>query len=321
MAHEEVGTLSESLPFGLAIIDEAQHPAAWSFSDDPRLRRSFVRLKRLTTETPRLLLLSATPILHNEREFLAMLHLLSPEMYGLDDVEKLRMSVKTRQEIGRVLVGLQPDRPVFLLRAQIQKLRELLPNDELLGGRLNELSHLLENETGVSQSSGAVREVRAHISEAYRLHRRMLRNRRAMVGKGLLLPRWQDGGAASVIEDGTLTNAQNWPRNAAKLDLYTVQIRGWRGLTRLESAGHFEVRRVQIPSGTPNLFKSLRGAATFGAGTKRHNSVANFWPGLPNRQCFRASCAVLVGTKRHMQIQSDQAAATAGARKRRMTLL
>jgi len=42
--------------------------------------------------------------------------------------------------------------------------------------------------------------------------------------------------------------------------------------------------------------------ATFGAGTKRHNSVANFSPGLPNRECFRASGAVLVGTKRHMQL-------------------
>src|SRR5713101_4505012 len=35
------------------------------------------------------------------------------------------------------------------------------------------------------------------------------------------------------------------------------------------------VTRVQIPSGTPNAIKSLRGTATFGAGTKRHNSVAN----------------------------------------------
>src|SRR5437016_5864221 len=61
------------------------------------------------------------------------------------------------------------------------------------------------------------------------------------------------------------------------------------------------VTRVQIPSGTPNLFRSLRRTATFGAGTKRHNSVANFLPGLPNRECFRASGAVLVGTKRHMQ--------------------
>lgn len=29
-------------------------------------------------------------------------------------------------------------------------------------------------------------------------------------------------------------------------------------------------------SGTPNLFKSLRGTATFGTGTKRHNFIANF---------------------------------------------
>ena len=34
------------------------------------------------------------------------------------------------------------------------------------------------------------------------------------------------------------------------------------------------VTRVQIPSGTPNLFRSRR-TVTFGAGTKRHNSVAN----------------------------------------------
>jgi hypothetical protein len=29
------------------------------------------------------------------------------------------------------------------------------------------------------------------------------------------------------------------------------KIGSWRGLSPLESAGHFEVRRVQIPSGTP----------------------------------------------------------------------
>ena len=72
-------------------------------------------------------------------------------------------------------------------------------------------------------------------------------------------------------------------------------------LSPTETASFTAVTRVQIPSGTPNLFRSLRGADTFGAGTKRHNSVANFWPGLPNRECFQASGAVLVGTKRHTQ--------------------
>jgi RNA polymerase sigma-70 factor (ECF subfamily) len=146
------------------------------------------------------LLLSATPVLHNEREFLAMLHLLSPEMYGLEDLEKLQINVQTRQEIGRVLVGLQPDRPVFLLKAQIQKLRELLPGDELLGRRMNDLEAVLDTGAGMNESGNAVREVRAHISEAYRLHRRMLRTRRAVVGEGLLLPRWKDG-TSPVIEE------------------------------------------------------------------------------------------------------------------------
>ena len=55
------------------------------------------------------------------------------------------------------------------------------------------------------------------------------------------------------------------------------------------------------PVGDANSFQELTGNGRFAAGTKRHNSVANFWPGLPNRQCFRASAAVLVGTKRHVQ--------------------
>jgi hypothetical protein len=42
------------------------------------------------------------------------------------------------------------------------------------------------------------------------------------------------------------------PQNAAKLSLLRAQTSGGRGLSALESAGHFEVRRVQIPSGTPS---------------------------------------------------------------------
>ena len=58
------------------------------------------------------------------------------------------------------------------------------------------------------------------------------------------------------------------------------------------------VTRVQIPSGTPNLIRSLRGTATFAVGTKRHNLVANFWPGLPNRECFRGCGSCSCSTKK-----------------------
>ena len=75
------------------------------------------------------------------------------------------------------------------------------------------------------------------------------------------------------------------------------------------------VTRVQIPSGDAKPFQELTGTATFGAGTKRHNSVANFWPGLPNRQCFRASGAVSCRHKKAHAIQSDQAVRKRGCAK------
>src|SRR5262249_8627729 len=47
----------------------------------------------------------------------------------------------------------------------------------------------------------AVQEVRAHIGEAYRLHRRMLRNRRAMLEGDLLKPRWDESVRSPIIEE------------------------------------------------------------------------------------------------------------------------
>ena len=38
----------------------------------------------------RLLLLSATPVLHHEAAFLAMLHLLDPDAYALEDLDGFR---------------------------------------------------------------------------------------------------------------------------------------------------------------------------------------------------------------------------------------
>jgi len=81
------------------------------------------------------------------------------------------------------------------------------------------------------------------------------------------------------------------------------------------------VTRVQIASGTPNLFRSLRGTATFGAGTKRHNSVANFLTRFAQSRVFSGIRSCSCRHNKAHAIQPDQSAATAGARNRRMTLL
>ncbi len=201
LPHDSLETLAEADRFGMAIVDEAQHLAAYAFKQQSQKHQAFLRLERLALETPRLLLLSATPALHNEREFLAMLHLLSPEMYPLHEVDAFRIRMERRQEIGRVLIGLRPDRPTFLLKGQVEKLRELLPADRVLTARLNQLEQAIETGAESQDRRRTVQEVRAHIGEAYRLHRRMLRNRRATVEGELLRPRWDESVGSPIIEE------------------------------------------------------------------------------------------------------------------------
>jgi len=81
------------------------------------------------------------------------------------------------------------------------------------------------------------------------------------------------------------------------------------------------VTRVQIPSGTPNAIKSLRGKATFAGGTKRHNFIANFLAGFAQSRVFSGIRSCFCRHKKAHATPPDQAAATAGARNRRTTLL
>jgi ATP-dependent helicase HepA len=72
----------------MIVIDEAHHLAAGAWSGVEEQAAVFARVSAITRPLDRkLLLLSATPALHNERGFLAMLHLLDPAMYSLDDLE------------------------------------------------------------------------------------------------------------------------------------------------------------------------------------------------------------------------------------------
>jgi ATP-dependent helicase HepA len=199
---EEIRDAADYDSLGLVIVDEAQHVAAWAFAAEIRIRRNFARLEKLTTQVPRLLLLSATPVLHNERDFLAMLHLLSPDVYSLDDLDRFRMRVAARQEFGRALVGLQADRPAFLLRSKAHELRELLPTDAVLSSRLDRLESVLDSEADQDVRATVIREIRTHISESYRLHHRMLRNRRSKIAPGVLVPRGLTaGGKAMGLEE------------------------------------------------------------------------------------------------------------------------
>ncbi|MEG4999389.1 protein DpdE [Microcoleus sp. B4-D4] len=182
LAVEDVDRVSPNADLGFLILDEAHHIAAMATSSDAVQRRRFETCKHLAHKSDRLLLLSATPVLNHEQDFLAMLHLLDPSTYQLDDLEGFRARVKNRQQIGRVLLSFKEKANPFVLKTNLNQLRNLFAEDKYLLNLVDELQNcLLSKETLPADRDRIVRSIRTHISDTYRLHRRMLRNRRAAV--------------------------------------------------------------------------------------------------------------------------------------------
>lgn len=174
-----VGRIKSLLPHAtMLVIDEAHHlttaaPSKAALYDD---------LVATTPSIERILLLSATPALHNERGFLRMLHLLDPRGYPLDSEEAFKKRVADRQALAEIVAALAPEN-AFYLDSALDQLAEMFPDDVRLqeeAGRLRDLLLALPEESD-PQLISAIASVRDHLSEVYRLHRRVLRHRRRNV--------------------------------------------------------------------------------------------------------------------------------------------
>ena len=155
------------------VVDEAQN----LISDNHKGSAAFESLKEISSRAHRLLLLSATPVLGNESTLLALLHLLDPISYRLDDEVAFRQKLAKRQDFGRLLLTIKPDQNPVFLRMSLRSLRELVPEDELAESLVARIEHSL-GEQDQQAVSAAVREFHHHISDTYRLHQRMIRTRR-----------------------------------------------------------------------------------------------------------------------------------------------
>lgn len=162
----------------MLVIDEAHHlttaaPSKAALYDD---------LVATAPNIERILLLSATPALHNERGFLRMLHLLDPRSYPLDSEAAFRKRVADRQALAEIVAALTPENSLYLDSA-LDQLAEMFPDDIRLqqeAGRLRDLLFALPEESD-PKLIAAIASVRDHLSEVYRLHRRVLRHRRRNV--------------------------------------------------------------------------------------------------------------------------------------------
>jgi ATP-dependent helicase HepA len=164
-------------PVGMFVVDEAHNIGACAFSADPRARVQYHSIAKAAHSVARVLLLSATPAANHEQEFLAMLHLLEPDTYRLDDLAAFRERVNKRQSVGRLLLAMHENADAYALERIAARVRDVLPNDIELWQLSEELLTSLSTNDA-QRSREIVRHMRAHISESYRIHRRMLRTRR-----------------------------------------------------------------------------------------------------------------------------------------------
>lgn len=163
----------------MLVVDEAHHVAGASSG---RLTHLFDCLKSHAATIDRVLLLSATPVLRNETGFLRMLHLLDPVMYPLDDEDRFRDKIRHRQVLAESVAMLEPQQALFL-DSILDELQAKLPDDERLHKLIAQLRPILEGVPDENDPAliDAIGLLRAHLSETYRLHRRILRNRRRRI--------------------------------------------------------------------------------------------------------------------------------------------
>ena len=173
------GTWKPNPSINFLVVDEAHHLAAHAFSSDEQEHQKYLWLQTACSDADRVLLLSATPLLHNEDAFLSMLHLLDPELYPLEDLEIFKERVRNRQDLAKRFFAFRENSSPLTLKINTKHFLEMFSNDEDLVADLKELLNLLDAKDGNSSDFiPLIQKIRHHIGETYKLHRRVLRTRR-----------------------------------------------------------------------------------------------------------------------------------------------
>jgi len=151
------------------VIDEAHRVVARQGLPASPITRNALKLAHASKH---LLLLSATPVLHHDDDLLALLELLDPENYSVAKLAEFKERTARRVELGRAFLALRSATVPALVKLHAGKLASLLPNDPTVKEFVAALA-----KPG-ADAKALQGELHLHISETYRIHRRMLRTRR-----------------------------------------------------------------------------------------------------------------------------------------------
>lgn len=168
----------------ILVVDEAHHLVA---VESGPLLRSAERLRILASDTPILLLLSATPPLGEEARFLALLNLLDPVTHPLSDIAAFRGKLEQRRDLGRLLLGLDQEAPGLVLRQRGAELQRLFPADEIVQNLAPRL--VAATRESPEEVAGLCAALKDHVADSYRIHQRLIRSRRADAKGWEFMPR------------------------------------------------------------------------------------------------------------------------------------
>jgi ATP-dependent helicase HepA len=166
----------------MIVIDEAHLVAPWAWSEAPELRSAFGCIAQAATSAESCLLLSGTPLAGNETNFLAMLHILAPEIYQLTEagILSFRHRLAGRERLGGLYQALVPTNDNESLTNIVEETSAMFPSDENWQLIVKETKPFIDwsaPETS-DKKTRAIGQLRKYLGETYRLHQRMLRNRR-----------------------------------------------------------------------------------------------------------------------------------------------
>jgi ATP-dependent helicase HepA len=188
----------------LLVIDEAHRVIAISPDREKSIEN---RIEALAHKAESLLLLSATPALGDEARLFGLLHLLDPSAYPKGDLEGFRRKVQSRQEIGRLLMTMQPGGTAFVVKSQAKTAIDMFPEDSYVNSTAQEVLDAGDDEEKRDRATIMLKD---HIARTYRIHDRLLRSRRTDAEGWAMRPRaesWPMLSHVRIVSDNTSWSA------------------------------------------------------------------------------------------------------------------
>ncbi|MGU3806570.1 protein DpdE [Vibrio diabolicus] len=169
----------------MIVIDEAHHLSEFAWSENDDERTIFNNLAGASDLAECSLLLTGTPLVGRERDYLAMLHCLEPGKYPLTEqgVEQLTANITNQSNYVALYRSLDPSHEDDDIEDAIEAIEALVLQDNELDKYIEEVKPLVDfyndDEVDPVIRNTAVLALRKYFGERYTTNYRMLRNRRS----------------------------------------------------------------------------------------------------------------------------------------------